>query len=445
ADAMRWFLISGNVMHGGDLIVSTDGSDIRDVVRLAIKPIWNAYHFFTLYANADGVQARSLLALSTTDHQSSTSLMDRYILAKCRQAVEMIDSALAAFDTPHACQAVQDFFEVLNNWYIRRSRDRFWRAIPESGSDIPDSRFSIPDSDKQAAYDTLLTVLQLMCRAAAPLLPLTLEAVWQGLQGGESASLHLQDFPEVSAIPEEADLMADMDRVRDVCTAALAVRSRANAKVRQPLASLTFLGAGAERLKPFAALIADEINVKQVQFSDALEGVAERTLAIFFPVAGKRLGGKMKAVAGAARQGNWQVHADGAVEAGGEMLQDGEYEIKLEAKPGIKGAQALSSNDALVVLDLAITPELKAEGIARDIVRLVQEARKAAGLHISDTIRLAVEGPDTVRAALEANRDYVQSQTLAEALSTEDAANETHVSESALDGLALKIGLSKAA
>ncbi len=163
ADAMRWRMIKEPVMHGGNLLIRKDGNDIRDVVRLSIKPIWNAYHFFCLYANTDGVQGTEIR------NQKSENLMDRYILSKLKVAVGEIERALDEFVTPEACKAVDEFFEVLNNWYIRRNRDRFWRKADAD------------DADKQAAYDTLYTVLITMAMATAPLLPMTTEEIYQGL------------------------------------------------------------------------------------------------------------------------------------------------------------------------------------------------------------------------------------------------------------------------
>ncbi|MBY0406844.1 MAG: isoleucine--tRNA ligase, partial [Rickettsiales bacterium] len=237
ADALRWLMIASPVMRGQDLMVDPDGKFIRDVVRLAIKPIWNAYNFFCLYANADGIQAKH-----STDSQD---VMDRYILAKCRQSVGAIRTALDAYDTPSACEAVSQFFDVLNNWYIRRSKERFWKT------DM--------DADKQAAYDTLFTVLTTLCRAAAPLLPLTLEEIYRGLTG--DASVHLADFPSVipaqspilagiqsAAIMDpglrrgDEELIAQMDVVRDVCNAALGVRNTTKIRVRQPLPMLNIIG-----------------------------------------------------------------------------------------------------------------------------------------------------------------------------------------------------------
>lgn len=418
ADALRWMMLTSPVMRGADIGVDPEGKFIRDVVRLNIKPLWSAYNFFTLYANADGVKAKKIAA--------SENMLDRYILAKAKAAVRQVEASMDAYDTPGATDAITGFFDVLNNWYIRRSRARFW------AEDM--------SADKQAAYDTLYSVLVMLCEAAAPLLPFTTEIVYRGLGAGES--VHLTDFPEISSVADETQLVADMDRVRDACTAMGSIRSAENIRNRQPLASATLYGSGAQRLKPFAALMEDEINVKEIRFSDTLEGVAEFTLTIDFKVAGKRLGGKMKAVGAAAKAGDWKKQ-EGQIFVGGEPMEEGEYNLQL--KPLVsKGAQRLSSNDAMVVLDLRLTPELEAEGRARDLVRMIQQARKDAGLNVADRITLGLDIPDEFTTALQAHKEYIAEQTLAVSINAGSADAEQKITQE-LDGAAFVIGISKAA
>lgn len=423
SDALRWLMLESPVMRGMDLSVDPEGKFIRDVVRLSIKPIWNAYNFFTLYANADGVKAKAVT--------SSPNVMDRYILAKARSAAEAAQTSLDAYDTPGATSAVSDFFEVLNNWYIRRSRSRFWG---EEASE-----------DKQAAYDTLYTVLEMLVRVAAPLLPFVAEKIYQGLSG--EASVHLTDYPNVASLAEEAELVADMDRVRDACNTLHSIRNAENIRTRQPLASATLYGAGSSRLKPFAPLIADECNVKEIVFADDFSGVAEHKLTINFKVAGARLGKDMKAVGAAAKAGEWE-QKDGEMVVGGFPLKPEEYALQLQAKDAPKdekrGAQALGSNDALVVLDLNITPALEAEGRARDLVRMIQDARKQADLHISDRIALCVDGSDAVKAAIDAHADYIADQVLASSLKAGGAAEQPHHFENTLEGQSVVIGFAVA-
>ena len=439
SDALRWFMLSSPIMRGAELQIDKDGKFIRDIVRLYIKPIWNAYNFFTLYANADGIKAE----FNTT----SENLMDKYILAKCAESVAAIKNGLDNFDTPSAYAAVEQFFEVLNNWYIRRSKERFW-----SSEHTP---------DKQAAYNTLYSVLHIMCRAAAPLLPLILEEIYTSLTGEES--VHLTEFPDLSSSTFEDDyLIRSMDFIRKVCNAALSIRSAKNIRVRQPIAKLTVYAEYIPLLgedEYFRQLILDETNIKSFEFSKDLDFAANKVLAVNAKIVGKRLGEKTKQVIAASKKGDWKIidyYNDGAVanlpktaSVGGEQLvntygapigQDfsDEFEIKLEPKSKENSAP-LSSNDALVVLDLNLTPELISEGLARDVVRMVQQARKDANLNITDRIALAIE----TTANIVDFTDYIKDQTLATSLKI-GSAQGTHLFENDLDGEKIKIALSVA-
>jgi isoleucyl-tRNA synthetase len=422
ADAMRWAVVSGPVMHGGELLIDKEGNMVRDAVRLILKPIWNSYSFFVLYANADGIKAKY--------HPSSDNLMDRYILAKCKDAVSKIEKSMDAYDTPLACKTIENFFEVLNNWYIRRNKDRFWK--------------SEHDGDKIMAYDTLYSVLNIMCRAVSPLLPLLSEKIWQGLDCEED-SVHLADFPDVKHIGDEAHLVHDMDRVRDSCNTALSIRGVENIRVRQPLASLTIVDKDTDRLKDYAELIKDEVNVKDVKFSADVAAKADLKLKVNFPVLGKRLPEKMKDIIAATKQGNWKQTKDGLVEVVGEVLTREECSLLLEPKDK-KGAQSLSSNDALVILDLNITDELKIEGVARDLVRFIQQSRKDADLKITDRIALNIEtSNDDIMAALDSFGNYIAEQTLANSVELGTAGNSNHRFEQKIEGAQVVIGLSKVA
>ena len=204
--------------------------------------------------------------------------------------------AMDNYDMPTATQEVTNLLASLNNWYIRRNRSRFWSTEK--------------NADKQSAYNTLHTVLSIVCRAVAPLLPMVSEAVFRGLNG-DAKSVHLQDFPsELDSLlaGEDSSLMSDMDRVQDICNAAHGIRNQVNIRTRQPLKCLTVYK---DKLSPehkdyYASLIADEANVKNVKYSDELDEVASLSLKINFPVAGKRLGAKMKDIAAAAKQGKWE-------------------------------------------------------------------------------------------------------------------------------------------
>jgi isoleucyl-tRNA synthetase len=388
ADALRWFLMSSPILRGADLQIDREGKGIAEIVRLVLNPIWNAYHFFTLYANSDGVRARARTA--------AKALLDRYILAKTRALVEDVQTRMDDYDVAGACQSLTQFLDAMNNWYIRRSRERFWK--------------SERDRDKQDAYDTLFVVLKTVCEVAAPLLPLLTDEVWRGLTGAES--VHLADWPDAASLPADAELVADMDRVRDACSAALALREARKLRTRLPLRSLTVAGAGSERLRAYAALIEDEVNVKEVAFADAIEEFGTFVLQVNARGVGPRLGEAMKTVMAASKKGDWKVAADGTATVGGQVLEASEFTLRLQPKEGV-ASEALRTNDAVVVLDVEVTPELEAEGLARDLVRLVQQARKNAGLHVADRIRLRLALPDALRTPIEVHRAFVAEQTLA--------------------------------
>ncbi len=380
ADAMRWALMSSPVLRGGDMAVSE--TTIRDAVRQVLLPLWNVWYFFSLYANAEGYQA--------TRRTDSTHLLDRYLLAKTHALVAEVTRQLDGYDLSGACASVRAFLDALTNWYVRRSRDRFW-------------------SGDRAAFDTLAGVLETVCRLVAPLAPMVAEEVWRGLTG--ERSVHLTDWPSAADLPADDALVADMDAVRDVCSAALSLRKAKGLRVRLPLASLTVASPRAAALRPFAALVADEVNVKAVEFVDDLAGWCEQVLTVVPRALGPRLGGAVQGVIKAVKAGDWSL-VDGAPVAGGVALLDGEYELKLVAADPARSAP-LPGGEGVVVLDTAVTPELAAEGLARDVVRVVQQARREAGLDVADRISLTVEAGAEILAAVDRFRDFVAAETLA--------------------------------
>src|SRR5690349_22292742 len=389
SDAMRWFLMNSPVLRGGNLIVTEQG--IREGVRQAILPLWNCWYFFALYANAEAYQA--------TRSFRSENVLDRYVMAKTRTAVTEMAARLDVYDIGGACQLLRDHLEVVTNWYIRRSRSRFWAGEP-------------------AALDTLWTVLETVCRAAAPLLPLTTEAVWRGLTGGDS--VHLADWPDVSDFPADEELTGAMDLVRAVCSTALGLRKSHQLRVRLPLASLTIAHPDAKSLAPFTGLIADEVNVKAVELAEDPASLGRFELAVNPRVLGPRIGGQVQQVIRAVKAGEWSQSGDGIL-AAGVQLEPGEYDLKLAAADQ-DSTSALPGNAGLLALDLVVTPELAAEGTARDVVRVVQQARRDAGLDVSDRIRLTVGADGAVADAVRAHAAFVTAETLATTLDVRPAA-----------------------
>lgn len=402
ADALRWYFMASNIVRGGDARISDQAID--DVVRQVITPIWNAYSFFTLYANVDGVQA--------TLRSDATGVLDRYILAKTRALVVDVTTAMDAYDLPGATAEIHAFIDALNNWYIRRSRDRFWApATDAAGGELA--------ADKRDAYDTLYTVLVTLCRVSAPFLPMIVEEIHTGLTGEDS--VHLMQWPEPDDFPDDPMLVAAMDRVRDVVSAALRLREDAALRVRLPLPSLTVAGADAGSLADFTDLIADEVNVKAVGLSDDLTAHADHVLRPDGKVLGPRLGGAVQEVFAGARSGDWTADADGSVTVSGHRLEPGEFSLALQAPDGVSAA-ALPGNDAVVVLETETTPELEAEGLARDVVRAIQEQRKADDLVVTDRIEVTVTAPSDVVAALAIHERYVADQVLADRIETVEGA-----------------------
>ncbi len=392
SDAMRWFLMASPILRGGNLVVTEQG--IREGVRQALLPLWNSYYFFALYANAENYQAST-----RTD---SANVLDRYILAKTKAAVEEIGQQLDVYGIAGACQTLRDYLELLTNWYIRRSRSRFWEGDPE-------------------ALDTLWTVLETVARAAAPLLPMTAETVWRGLTGG--ASVHLEDWPDVSGWPSDDALADAMDLTRDVCSAALSLRKARQLRVRLPLASLTVAHEAAATLGEFADIIKDEVNVKELVLGDDPASLGEFQLTVNPRVLGPRLGKQVQQVIRAVKAGDWSQEGD-VVRAAGAELQPGEYELKLTAAdPG--STTGLPGSNGLIALDTAVTPELVAEGTARDVVRVVQQARKDAGLDVSDRIILVVGADGPVADAVRAHAAFIAGETLATELTVVPAAEAT--------------------
>ncbi|KTR85813.1 isoleucine--tRNA ligase [Leucobacter chromiiresistens] len=405
SDAMRWFLMASPVVRGGNLVVTEEG--IREGVRQFILPLWSTWYFFSLYANADGIAAER-----RTD---STDPLDRYILAKTGRLIRDVESHLEALDTTSAAEALRAYAEVLTNWYVRRSRDRFWAGLGgEHGA--PENR---------QAFDTLYTVLETVARVAAPLAPLVTEELWRGLTGGRS--VHLTDWPDAAEFPDDPALVRAMDEVRQITSQMLALRKSRGLRVRLPLASLTVVAEHPAELAPFADILREELNVKAVELVQQTETSAEehgivQTLSVNARAAGPRLGKQVQQAIKAAKSGDWSEQ-NGAVVAGGIALEPHEYELTLRAGDDADAGPALTllPGGGFAMLDTTLTPELEAEGIARDAIRAVQEARKNAGLEVSDRIVLALNAEPAHAAALEAHAALIASETLAEGFAVQEA------------------------
>lgn len=384
SDAMRWFLMSSPILRGGNLIVTEQG--IREGVRQAMLPMWNAYSFLRLYAHNPAQY-----------DTSSSNVLDRYILAKLHDTVEAVTGSLDATDIAAATDEIRQFCDALTNWYVRRSRDRFWAG--DSGED-----------GHPEAFNTLYTVLETLCRIAAPLLPMTTEVIWRGLTG--ERSVHLTDWPSADELPADADLVASMDAVRGVCSAASSLRKSHKLRNRLPLPGLTVALPESAALADFSSIIRDEVNVKEISLTDDVSSVGRFEVVVNARVAGPRLGKNVQTVIKAVKTGNYTVAEDGTVTADGIELVDGEFSRKLVAVDPDNTTE-IPGGDGLVVLDTAVTPELEAEGWAADRVRGVQDARKASGFDVSDRITLTLSVPADKREWADRHADAIAGEVLA--------------------------------
>ncbi len=409
SDAMRWFLMSSPVLRGGNLVVTEQG--IRDSVRQVLLPLWNTFSFFQLYSGTSSHVPRW--------RTGSPDVLDRYVLAKLHDTVAAVTAQLDAYDIAGACESSRQFLDVLTNWYVRRSRSAFWNGESERARD---------------AFDTLYTVLETTTRMLAPLLPLVAEEIWRSLTGGRS--VHLTDWPDPVDTPADDALVAAMDAARATCSAALALRKANGLRVRLPLQRLEVLVADPAQLEPFAQLIAEEVNVREVALGPlerAVEHGVVTKLTVNARAAGPRLGKQVQQAIRASKSGDWEERPDGTVVAGGIELVEGEYELATAVEGGADGlATAALEGGGFAVLDTTVTAELTAEGIARDVVRLVQQARREAGLHVSDRIRLTVAADGPVWEALVTHQNLVVEETLAQQFGSSGAAEALPVEQATL-------------
>ena len=391
SDTLRWFLVSSPVLKGGNLAVDQEGKEIVKAARVAQIPFWNAFYFFTLYANAEGYRAKEVA--------TSEDSLDRYILSRLKMLAAEVKKGLDTYDVAHSCNEIAAFMEVLNNWYIRRSRDRFWAG------------------DRQA-FDVLYTVLVNLSKILAPLMPFTAEHVYQTLVDAK-ASVHLADYPLLTDIEADDRLVAEMDFVQDLCSAGKFIREEKNLRNRLPLSSLTVAGENISFLQgQYREIIKDELNVKEVVFDEDVSRHAAKSLYLYTPLLGKKLGKSMGQVMAAYNEYRktgvpcWAENGNEGISLAGVFLTPDLYEERLEILGG-KAGKAFADNKAVVVLDTEVTPALAREGMARDFVRLVQNLRKEKDFNISDRIRLSWQTDDeTLRLALKENEEYIKSQVL---------------------------------
>ena len=413
ADAMRLFLLDSAVLRGEDLRFSEAG--VKEVVKNVIIPLWNAYSFFVSYANVDGVTVDGTAF-------SPSNALDRWILSEAEKMVAEVTQQLEEYDLQRATDGFVQFIDVLNNWYIRRSRRRFWRA----GS----------DADKQDAYRTLHAALMKLVLVAAPFIPFITEEIYSNLRTpGMPESIHLCDYPVYDESRRDTELERRMKVTMRTVSMGRSLRTDYALKIRQPLRALHLVTRDpAERriLAEMEDLIKDELNVKNVVFRDNEDELVEYKAKANFRTLGKQLGKDMKAVA--AHIEDLALAAIHTLLAGKNVeipvgdrsftLTPEGVEIQRIEKEHLK---VINDGSLTVALDPELDPQLVEEGLVRDLVRGIQTLRKERGLAVTDRIELSVWGTDAVRAAVEHFRDHLQSETLATSWKWEKAADAVDV------------------
>jgi isoleucyl-tRNA synthetase len=402
ADAVRLYMLNSAVVRAEDLRFSEDG--VKQLSRHLLIPLWNAYSFFVTYANVDGWTPERAL------HDASPNVLDRWIRSSFETLVADVTAAMDEYDLQRAVRPFVAFIEDLTNWYIRRSRRRFWK--------------SQDDDDKAHAYTTLYNVLLGLSKVAAPFVPFVSEAIYRNLRtAGMPESVHLCDFPTADSSKRDAALEAEMATVMTAVGLGRQLRAQHDLKVRQPLAALYVVSRNADvrrRVEAYRDLISDELNVKDVVVDGHETRLANLKAKADFKRLGPRLGKNMKRVAEQIMQlpettiqavlEGGSISMEVAPEAG-EQIQIVAEDLVVERLPR-EGLVVASEDDVVVALDEKLTPELTREGLAREFVNKVQNMRKDADLNVSQRIRVSFAADDEVASAVEKFRDYVCTETL---------------------------------
>ena len=409
ADALRLFMMHSTVVRGEDLKYDDDG--VRDVLKSVIIPLWNAYSFFVTYANIDGITP-------TGAPSDPGNPLDRWILSETERLVADVTLHLDGYELQKAIDPILNFIDLLNNWYIRRSRRRFWR--------------SVNDSDKRQAYETLHSALMRLVLVAAPIIPFITEEMYRNLRyEGMPDSVHLCDYPHADTSLRDYELERKMEVVRKAVSMGRALRSLHNLKTRQPLRAFHVVTRdAAERriLIEMEDIIREELNVKDVVFRENEEEVVEYSAKANFKELGGKLGRHMKAAAAkieALTMAEIQQLMDGATlhidlgETAFDLLLDGIIVRRIE-KENLK---VLNDGSLTVALDSEVTDDLKREGLIRDLIRVVQNHRKQIGLDVTDRIELVVFGEPDLQDAVDDFGEHLSAETLAVSVKWEHGAD----------------------
>lgn len=399
SDALRLFLIHSSVVRADDLKYSDDG--VRDVLKGILIPLWNSYSFYVTYANIDGISPEKA-------PENPSNPLDRWILSSAQKLIKNVTEALDAYDLSRAVDPIISFIDELNNWYIRRSRRRFWR--------------SENDNDKNEAYGSLYTVLKILTKVAAPFIPFVTENIYQNLrQENEPESVHLCDYPVYDSSYRDEELEFKMDTVQKAVSMGRSLRYQFNLKIRQPLRSVELVTRNPKEKSVLLEMedsIREELNVKNVVFHEKEDELVEYRAKANFRVLGKELGGLMGEAARKIQSlGQNEILSilDGCVlsldigDRTVELTEDKIIVDRLE-KEHLK---VLNEGTLTVGLDTLLTKELIQEGQVRDLIRGIQNLRKEKGLDVTDRIRLFVSGTKSMKEGFESFKEFISSETLA--------------------------------
>jgi isoleucyl-tRNA synthetase len=404
SDAVRLFLVHSALLKADDLCYSDEG--VREVLKSIIIPLWNAYSFFVTYANIDKITAQGA-------PEKPVNPLDQWILSETQTLIEKTGGALDTYDLSRSIDNILRFIDLLNNWYIRRSRRRFWRREK--------------DSDKLEAYGALYNALKTLIIVAAPFMPFTTDAIWQNLRlESDPESVHLTDFPVPDEKRRDSALEFRMACVMSAVSIGRSLRSQYNIKMRQPLSKAEVVTRNEDEKKALmgmADIIREELNVKEVIFSDKEEDLVEYEVKANFRVLGKELGKDMKSAAAkieALTHAQIQSIIEGAplsidipCEGGGTralVITQDKLDIRRIEKANLR---VLNEGTLTVGLDTEITRELSMEGDIRDLIRGVQNARKEMGLSVTDRIELCLHGVDSLKEAWDNFGKTAAEETLA--------------------------------
>lgn len=426
ADALRLALMHSTVVKGEDLKYSDDS--VRDVLKSIIIPLWNSYSFFVTYANIDG-------ASPVEPPSAPENPLDLWILSEAERLVDEVTTQLDAYDLQRGIDPVVNFIDLLNNWYIRRSRRRFWR--------------SENDNDKNEAYATLHSVLLKLVTVAAPFIPFITEAIYQNLKApGMPDSVHLQDYPVADASRRDFDLEAKMATTRHAVSMGRAIRSMHNLKIRQPLKAIHLVTRNvAERtiLIEMEDIIREELNVKEVIFRENEEELVEYIAKANFRKLGKELGKQVQVAASKIAELSGR-EIESLLEGTTLSIDIGDRTLDLTAADVIiqrnerENLKVLNEGSLTVAIDPEITEELRQEGLVRDLIRQIQNLRKEIGLEVSDRIRMHLAGDGEIREAVLSFKQHLMSETLAVSVDWDEEGGGTELS---LGGVACSARLEK--